>query len=154
MTRLTRKERVRQLTLPVSLEYQPEPTFCDEQPAWERREIMRHWLETSGHKKARSYRAWRAVMRAEYARYTPEVLAVIRQRHEEEQRKRDVDAGLVFDCPPEDAVAFWYDSRFGLKRARDLRLGRWINRVQLDGLLRRGMPMEYIVHKGDCRWLR
>jgi hypothetical protein len=143
--RLTKREREAQAVLPLPIELQPEPvSFCADQPKWERREIHQRWLEKSEHRKACEYRAVRDSMRAYWAQFTPEIVEAAWKQHEAEQYQRKVEAGLVVDCPPSDAVAFWYDTRFGIDRSRSMRLGRWVNQVQLDGLLKRGMSNEFL----------
>jgi hypothetical protein len=106
---------------------------------------VRRWLETSDSKKARAYRESLEAARRYYALFTPEMVAAAWEKHEAEQHQRKIEAGLVVDCPPSDAVAFWYDTRLGIERSRAMRLGRWVNQIQLDGLLRRGMSAEFVV---------
>jgi len=143
--RLTKREREAQAVLPLPIELQPEPmSFCADQLKWERREIHKRWLETSEHKKAVEYRAVCDSMRADRAQFTPERVEAAWKKREAEQERRKVEAGLVVDCPPSDAVAFWYDTRLGIDRSRAMRLGRWVNKVQLDGLLKRGMSSEFL----------
>jgi len=144
--RLTKQERKAQAVLPLPIEFQPEPmSFCADQPKWERHAILRNWLQHSDSKKALAYRESLEASRRYWAMFTPEMVASAWKKHEAEQYQRKIEAGLVVDCPPSDAVAFWYDTRFGIDRSRAMRLGRWVNQVQLDGLLKRGMKSEFIV---------
>lgn len=133
-----------QAVLPFPIEYQPEPmSFCPEQPKWERSAIIRNWFAHSLHPKAVQDRKHMAAMKAYYAQFTPEMIAEHQRKYEEAAYQRKIESGLVRDCPPKDAVAFWFDRRLGLEKAKELRLGRWINRVQYEGLVRRGTSLEF-----------
>jgi len=100
-------------------------------------------MDRSLHPKAIAHRKRMEQFKADLAAFAL-IAPEWEKRREQQLYDRRRDAGLIFDDPPADAVAFWFDPKLG-RMAIDHKIGRWVNAVQMAGLLRRGMSPEFLM---------